>query len=200
MKINLNSTIRQAFKIIGATICAGAVLLIASSAQAQIYIVNRSFAAGVSNATLTGTLQIPLGNYIIHNAGPSPFTSVNLTLTVNSTSFTLNNALTGIILGTGQFVINATPTTLTFNTAHADGTNPADLVFSDNTNPAAIDRYSIGSDGAPHFEAAFTGAGNVNSSTVTFPTVFATAAPEPATLTLAGLGGVALMLFRRQRK
>jgi hypothetical protein len=61
------------------------------------------------------------------------------------------------------------------------------------------DRYVIGSNSDPQFEAAYTGAGNVVSTTVTFPTVFGTAVPEPTTIALTGLSGLALILFRRQR-
>src|SRR6266446_1184759 len=98
-------------------------LIISNSAQAAQYHVNRSFTDGSSSATLTGTLDIPMGSYTIQNSGPSPFTAVNLTLTVNGTPFTLTHALTGVIHGTGQFLISATPTTLTFNTANANGGN-----------------------------------------------------------------------------
>src|SRR5262249_12365308 len=91
------------------------IIMIATSAPATIYNVNQTF----SGATLVGTLDIPPGNYVIANRGPSPFTAVNLTLTVNATSYNLTYALTGIISGTGQFLINATPTTLSFNIANA---------------------------------------------------------------------------------
>jgi hypothetical protein len=200
MKIEIRPTIHQVIKTFGLTVCAGAVLLAASSAQAEVYFVNRSFTDGSSIATLTGTVDIPLGSYTIQNEGASPFTSVNLTLTVNATGFAVNNVLTGLINGTGQFNINATATTLTFGTANSNGGNPADLEFSDTTDTQANDRYVLGSNGDPQFEAGFTSAGSVLSTTVTFPTVFATAAPEPTTLALTGLGGMALMLFRRQRK
>jgi len=183
----------------GGAVCAGAVLLIASSAQAQIYNVDRSITDGTSSATLIGTLDIPIGSYTIQNASASPFTSVNLTLTVNATIFVLDNALTGIITGTGQFFIDATPTTLTFSTANSDGGDPADLEFSDTTLLYANDRYVIGSNADPQFEAAYTAAGSVLSTTVTFPTVFGTAVPEPTTLALAGLGGVCLLLFSRRK-
>lgn len=184
---------------LGGAVCAGAVLLIVSSAQAQIYNVDRSITDGTSSATLIGTLDIPIGSYTIQNASASPFTSVNLTLTVNATIFVLDNALTGIINGTGQFFIDATPTTLTFSTANSDGGDPADLEFSDTTLLYANDRYVIGSNADPQFEAAYTAAGSVLSTTVTFPTVFGTAVPEPTTLALAGLGGVCLLVFSRRK-
>jgi hypothetical protein len=169
-------------------------VMITGSAQATLYDVNRSITDGSSIATLTGTVDCSVGTYDIMNQGASPFTAVNLILTVNGTSYTLNNALTGIIWGTGQFLIEATPTTLTFSTATADGGDPADLVFSDNTtDPYANDRYVIGSNADPQFEAAYTDAGNVLSTTVTFPTIFGTAGtavPEPTTM----IAGAMLLL------
>jgi hypothetical protein len=200
MKIKINSTIRRAFKTFSLSAGAVAALLTATSARAEIYFVNRSFTDGSTTATLIGTVDVPLGSYTIQNMGASPFTSVNLTLTVNATAFAVDNVLTGIIQGTGQFNINATATTLTFGTANSDGGNPADLEFSDTTDPHANDRYVLGSNGDPRFEAGYTSAGSVLSTAVSFPTVFATVAPEPTTLALAGLGGMALMLLRRRRK
>ena len=201
MKTKFHSFIQALSQSFTGAICAGVVLSITSSAQAQIYSVNRSFTDGFNTATLIGTVDIPLGNYTIQNYGASPFTSVNLTLTVGGTPYTVDNALTGLIYGTGNFIINATPTTLTFSTANANGGNPADLVFSDNTAVETNDRYVIGSNGDPRFEAAYTGAGSVVSTTVTYPTVFGTAVPEPTAMALAGLGGIAAMVVaRRQRK
>jgi hypothetical protein len=172
-----------------------AATLVASSIQATTYNVNRSF----SGATLTGTLDIPVGNYTIQNAGLSPFTAVDLTLTVNATPYNLVNALTGTILGTGQFIIDATPTTLTFDTANADGVNPADLVFSDTTLPFDHNRYAIGYNGLPGFEIAFTNTGDTSSSFVAFPEVFGTVVPEPSSLALASLGLLGMSYRRRKQ-
>jgi hypothetical protein len=156
--------------------------------QATVYYVNRSFEAypGGAVATLTGTLEIPLGNYTIQSSSASPFIDVNLTLTViwqGETSFHLVNAFTDNIYGTGQFLIDATSTALTFSTANADGGNPADLVFSDSS--IFGNRYVIGYDGSPGFEALYTNLGYFGAG-VNFPTVFATAVPEPKTLLLLG--------------
>ena len=175
-----------------------AALATSFNARADIYSVDRYFTQGTSSATLTGTVGIPEGNYTITDESASPFTSVNLTLTVNGTPYNLNLAFNYINTGTGQFLVDATSTTLTFNTADGNISNPADLVFSDNTNPATTDRYVIGYDAAPGFEAAYTVTASFAVST-TLPTVFGTAVPEPATLALAGLGSLSMLFLRRQK-
>src|SRR5690242_5644873 len=102
-----------------------AVWIGAPSALADTYTVNRLFSDGVDTATLVGTVDIAEGNYTITNGGSSPFTAISLTLTANGTPYTVDNTLTGIILGTGQFLITASPTQLIFGTASADSGNPA---------------------------------------------------------------------------
>jgi hypothetical protein len=164
------------------------------TAQAVVYNVNRSFTNGASTATLTGTLSIPIGNYVIQNASVSPFTNVNLSLTTNATSYNLVNALTGIITG-GQFIIDATPTTLTFNT---NSISAADLVFSDTTGPFDNNRYVIGYDDAPGFQAAYTDTAGLFVP-ATLPTVFGTAIPEPSTLVLL-VAGIFASQSRRSRR
>jgi hypothetical protein len=177
--------------------CFTAATMVASRSQAVTYEVNRSFTDGISTATLTGTVNVIIGNYVIQNANPNPFTAVNLNLTVNATSYNLTNALTDIVFGTGQFFIDATPTTLTFSTANGNGVNPADLIFSDNTNPSSTNRYAIGSNGNPAFEVAYTDAGFVVAG-ARFPTVFGTAVPEPSSITLFSLAMLWLGLRRRR--
>ena len=171
------------------------------SAQATLYMVNRSFTEGSSTATLTGTLDIPNGNYTIQNSSASPFTAVNLTLTVNGTSYILANALTNLIYRTGQFFINATPTSLTFKTANGNSGNPADLTFSETTSPISP-RYIIGYDGSPGFEAAYIGEGGAGSvaASATFPIVFGNAVPEPHTAMLLSLSLVGMLAALRRRK
>src|SRR5208337_3197032 len=100
MKPKSNSFLRAVGQSFSRVVCAGAVLLIASSVQAEIYNVDRAFTQGVLAATLIGTVDIPLGNYTIQNSSASPFSSVNLTLTVGGTPYTLDSVLTGIIIGT----------------------------------------------------------------------------------------------------
>lgn len=163
----------------------------ASGAHATIYEVHRSF----PQASLAGTVEIPMGSYTIQNASPSPFTSVNLIFTVNGTPYFLNHCLTGDIHGTGEFFINATATSLTFSTANANGSNPADLDFSDNTVQEANNYYAIGSDTIAGFESGWTDAGNFAVG-ATFPTVFAIV-PEPSGFALLALGGMALLHRRK---
>jgi hypothetical protein len=157
-----------------------ALLFLTKPVAAQVtYTIDREFPDLA--ATLTGTVQIPEGSFTIMNQGPSPFTSVDLTLTVNGTSYALTTAFTGAIRGTGEFLINATSTTLTFDALNADGSNPADLQFFPG-NVFSMNRYVIGHDGSPGgFEtiSSATGGGTVMT---TLPAVFGiTSVPEPPT-------------------
>ena len=129
------------------------------------------------------------------NGGPSPFTDVNLILTIEGTPFFLDHPDTSLIFGTGQFLINATASFLIFNTANANGLNPADLEFFNSNNTA---RYVIGSDGNPHFEIGITPLGHDFVADVSFPVVFGTVADQDSTFLLLTLGLVGLMACRRQ--
>lgn len=166
------------------------------------YVVNRSFSDGVKTATLTGSIDIALGNYVIQNNSGSPFTSVNLVLTVGSTSYNVNNVSTQLILGTGVFNIAATATELIFDFS-GNGGNPADLGFFE-TNGFG-NRYYIGSNGNPAFEVAYTAAGDVLANPgPRFPVVFGrqAAVPEPASLaawSLLGVVGLGLVWRRKRR-
>jgi hypothetical protein len=169
-------------------------------ALAEVYNVNRSFtdtfAVPPTNATatLTGTVTCPMGFFLIHDQSASPFTNVNLTLTVNGSSYHLVNVDTSGTQGNSHFFINATATDLTFNTAGADAqNNPAGLKFSDSGG----NLYGVGSDLFPTFETAFTATGLVNAFP-TFPLLFGAAVPEP---TSAALVAFAAMIFgiRRSR-
>ena len=189
----------KTYRLLLAISAALAPFLTPVGAAAATYDVHRFFSDGPTNATLTGTLELPLGSYTIMDRAPSPFAAVNLTLTVNGVSYSLHNALTDVIFGTGQFFIEATADSLIFNTANADGSNPADLVFSDNLDPQAHNRYAIGWNGAPGFEVAYTEAGDL-AVPATFPTVFAVV-PEPSTMTLlaTAMGLLATRTVRRRR-
>jgi hypothetical protein len=150
--------------------------------------VNRSWSSGSDTASLVGTVNVPVGSYTIQDGTPNPFTNVNLILTVNGNPFpVLNAANTSLVLGTGQFLVNATSSTLTFNTA---GSNPVDLAFVNSSTVFGGPFYAIGFDSTSGFETAFATSPNVNAS-VAFPVTFGTVqqvqqVPEPASL--FGLG------------
>jgi len=168
-----------------------AAMLTPVAATAVTFTVNRSWSESGNNASLVGTVDVPVGSYTIQNGTPNPFTNVNLILTVNGNPFpVLNAADTSNISGTGQFLVNATSSTLTFNTANADGSNPADLVFVNSSTGFGGPFYVIGTDGVPGFEIAINTSPDVAAS-VAFPVTFGTVqqvqqVPEPASL--FGLG------------
>jgi hypothetical protein len=160
----------------------------ALQAHADTYAVDESFSFGDTNVTLTGTLDIPEGSYVLMGDYSHPFTSINLTLTMDGSSYDLDHSVDEI-QGSGEFLIDATATTLTFNTADANGVNSADLLFEDEYD---YNEYGIGSDADPAFEAAYTETeSDIQSAIapVTFPVVFGTAVPEPA-----HIGGTLLLL------
>jgi hypothetical protein len=170
-----------------------AAMLTPVAATAVTFTVNRSWSSGSNNASLVGTVDVPVGSYTIQNGTPNPFTNVNLILTVNGNPFpVLNAANTSLIWGTGQFLVNATSSTLTFNTANANGSNPADLVFVNSSAGLDGQKYAIGFDGIPGFETTYKYPSVAAS--VAFPVTFGTVqqvqqvqqVPEPASL--FGLG------------
>ena len=168
-----------------------AAMLTPVAATAVTFTVNRSWSGFGNNASLVGTVDVPVGSYTIQNGTPNPFTNVNLILTVNGNPFpVLNAADTSNISGTGQFLVNATSSTLTFNTANANGSNPADLAFVNSSTGFGGPFYVIGTDGVPGFEIAINTSPEVAAS-VAFPVTFGTVqqvqqVPEPASL--FGLG------------
>ncbi len=151
--------------MIGACVAASAV-----SANPITYDVSRTWTDGTATATLTGTVDVAVGSYSVMNQGPAPFTDINLVLTVDGSPFDLTFADTSLITGSGQFLINATASTLIFDTVNFDSTNPADLSFGLRSG----DHYTIGSDGVPGFESAFTSAGNP-LMLLNLPVIFGTA-------------------------
>ena len=166
-----------------------AAMLTPVAAKAITYTVNRSWSESDNNASLVGTVDVPIGSYTIQNGTPNPFTNVNLILTVNSNPFTLDAANTSGVFGTGQFLVNATSSTLTFNTANADGSNQAFLAFVDSSTGLTGPLYGIASQNV----SAEVGASTLVSvfASVSFPVTFGTAqtaqqVPEPASL--FGLG------------
>ena len=166
-----------------------AAMLTPVAAKAVTFTVNRSWSNGSDNASLVGTVDVPIGSYTIQNGTPNPFTNVNLILTVNSNPFTLDAANTSGVFGTGQFLVNATSSTLTFNTANADGSNQAFLAFVDSSTGLTGPLYGIASQNV----SAEVGASTLVSvfASVSFPVTFGIAqtaqqVPEPASL--FGLG------------
>jgi len=168
-----------------------AAMLTPVAATAVTFTVNRSWSESGNNASLVGTVDVPVGSYTIQNGTPNPFTNVNLILTVNGNPFpVLNAADTSNISGTGQFLVNATSSTLTFNTANANGSNAANLAFVNSSTGFGGPLYGIGFDSTPGFEVAFGTTPGVLAS-VAFPVTFGTVqqvqqVPEPASL--FGLG------------
>ena len=154
-------------------------MTITPSANATFYDVSRSWSNGSGGtASLIGTVDVALGSYTIMNKGPSPFTSVSLTLIVNGGApLHLNHADTSLIFGTGQFLIFATASSLIFDTANGNGQNPADLLFGDATNMVGV--YGIGSDSLPHFQTGIIGGDTVLDTSIRFPNVFGTARSVP---------------------
>ena len=178
-------------------------MTITPSANAIFYDVSRSWSDPFGgSASLIGTIDVPLGSYTIMNKGPSPFTSVSLTLMVkDDTGFSsgplhLDHADTSFISGTGQFLISATASSLIFDIANANSQNFAELDFLDSTH-FNQNGYAIGSSfGTPHFQSGFFGDNFVFDSSISFPNVFGTAASVPDTgstlamlsISLLGLG------------
>jgi hypothetical protein len=170
-----------------------AAMLTPVAATAVTFTVNRSWSESGNNASLVGTVDVPVGSYTIQNGTPNPFTNVNLILTVNGNPFpVLNAANTSSISGTGQFLVNATSSTLTFNTANANGSNTADLAFVNSSTGFGGPLYAIGFDSIPGFEIAVgTSPSPSVVASVAFPVTFGTVqqvqqVPEPASL--FGLG------------
>lgn len=168
------------------------------TARADTYAVDQSFNFGDTNVTLSGTLDIPEGSYLLMGNLSHPFTSVNLTLTMDGNTYDLNHSVDEIN-NSGEFFIDATATTLTFHTADANGVNSADLLFEDTYD---YNYYGIGSDADPAFQAAYIETESDTQgaiATVTFPAVFGTAVPEPehinSALILLGFGA----LYARRR-
>ncbi len=124
-----------------------AAMLTPVAAKAVTFTVNRSWSQSGNNASLVGTVDVPIGSYTIDSTGtPNPFTNVNLTLTVNGNPFTLDTVVvipSGSIIGTGQFLVNATSSTLTFNT-NVSGFDRATVRFQNSGNPFGNRRYEIG--------------------------------------------------------
>ena len=175
-----------------------AAMLTPVAAKAVTFTVNRSWSNGSDNASLVGTVDVPIGSYTINSTGtPNPFSNVNLILTVNSNTFTLDAANTSGVFGTGQFLVNATSSTLTFNT-NVSGFDRAKVRFQNSGNPLGNRLYEIGTFLDPFTSQLVNLEGSTASpgftevvASVSLPVTFGTAqtaqqVPEPASL--FGLG------------
>jgi hypothetical protein len=92
-----------------------AAMLTPVAAMAVTFNVNRSWSSFGNNASLVGTVDVPVGSYTIQNGSPNPFTNVNLTLTINGNPVTLNAVALTNTSAPAQFLVNATSSVLTFN-------------------------------------------------------------------------------------
>jgi hypothetical protein len=177
----VRSVLQQASPV---KLAALALLLISPlSAAANTYTISRVWTdnglsifgnAGFS-AALTGTVDIPAGNYNLGPNSPVPFTAVNLTLTVTSGNQTTSIVLTkaeDFISGTSSVTISAGVKSLTMLYAgNANGANVAVLQFWDDSNQNC---YAIGQDTVIGSQGGLVGGTWV-------------IAPLPAAVTLLGI-------------
>ena len=163
-------------------------LISVSSTNAITYDVSRMWTDifGTGTATLTGTVDVPIGNYTITNGGLTPFTNINLILRAfenangvapfeNGAPIPLDHVDTSFVKGSGVFSINATSSTLIFGASISDIFSAADINFF---NTPENTGYTIGSDFAGEFEA---GRGQTFGMIgfLQFPIVFGTAHTTP---------------------
>lgn len=208
-------------------LAAGAIATMTTiSAKATLYDVDQSFTDPTgASAELKGTVQVVPGSYMIENGAfytynnstvgsaaiSSPFTVVNLTLTVNNTPYVLDTLVLSLVgsspgsgARSGEFVVNATSTGLFFSTPVASANSPADLVLSEGAFDNVLDSncYVIGSNGNPNYEAAYTGAGWIaEQKAYVSPIEFGiVSVPEPPTYVAASLcfGLVVVNCLRRR--
>jgi hypothetical protein len=154
-------------------------LMSAFSALAGTYTVNRAWgddgsspvSSPGSRASLTGTVNIPDGVYVLDKNSPSPFSAVNLTLTMNADGETLAIAMTEVytrISGNAKVIIRADGHQLTFqHTGNASSTDAAVVQFWDAGDLAC---YALGQDIVVDSQMAFC-AGSFVVDKIVFPQV-----------------------------
>ncbi|TRU86999.1 MAG: PEP-CTERM sorting domain-containing protein [Microcystis novacekii Mn_MB_F_20050700_S1] len=184
-----------------------AAMLTPVAAMAVTFNVNRSWSEGTNNASLVGTVDVPVGSYTIQNGSPNPFTNVNLTLTINGNAVTLNAVNLTETSAPAQFLVNATSSVLTFN-PDVSGCSfgaicQSQLEFIDSSQGLSGPFYRIQSVFSLGFSqneeygvirSPFTGV----TSSINLPVTFGTAQQQPPTsvpepTTTVGLLGLGLL-------
>jgi hypothetical protein len=162
-------------------------------------VVGASWTQGSNSASLTGTVDIPIGTYTFAPGqlfgAPAPFTGFDLNLNINGRNSTpiFSSIRTG---ATSSVTLTATAADLQFSTSGASDSSVAYLLFNDFTSS-----YFIGSDAIPGSQFA-SGYGDAVFASRSLPTVFAVSSdaqsvPEPTTIPGLLLTGGSLLLLRR---
>lgn len=180
-----NNPLIPTLVLAGATSLAAMLTPVAAKAVSVTYNVNRSWSQSGNNASLVGTVAVPLGNYTITDGGSTPFTNVNLTLKLNGTPYTLDTVY-NVTNADGKFYVNAGPSALIFNTADAVAPNVAGLSFVNLDG----DYYDIKTYDSSIEQAGDSSGRSQVTASVSFPLTFGTAQQVPEPLTMLGAGVV----------
>ncbi|MEA5576090.1 hypothetical protein [Anabaena sp. UHCC 0451] len=158
-----------------------AILASATPSKALTFNVNQSwtgsFAGNGNVATLTGTVDIPVGNYTRNNGNQSsPFTGVNLTLNINGVSDALNASSLNIVNTLASYFINVSSADIKISTSGASGAGSNYLLF---TSTSTSSRVLFGSDANPAFVFGSLSSGTLAVTDSSFPLTLGTVAPTP---------------------
>lgn len=187
----------------GATSLAAMLTPVAAKAVSATYKVDRSWTDGSSNASLVGTVDVPLGSYAIQSGSGTlgPFTNVNLTLKVDSNSFPLNISAIVTQGANAKFLVNATSSALTFDTSGASADGDYALL---NFLGAGDYAYSIATYGGIFGGISLESAVDTSetnspvSALVDLPVTFGTPIPEPLTILGTGVVLGALPVLKKE--